>query len=95
LTADASIGQVFPEIEALAATCRFSDCRHEHEPGCAVADATRRGVLDQARLANFRKLERELAAEARRIDPLERKAAVQMWKARSKAARLHDKRRSR
>jgi ribosome biogenesis GTPase len=95
LTADTTVEQVFPEIEALAAACRFRDCRHEHEPGCAVADATARGVLDAARVASFRKLERELAVEVRRHDPLQRQATLQMWKARTKAARLNNKRRGR
>lgn len=93
LTGDVVLGEVFPDIEALALGCRFDDCRHEQEPGCAVTGAVASGELDSARLASFAKLERELAVEARRRDPLERKAAQRIWKARSKAARQHAKRR--
>jgi len=46
----------FADIEALAARCRFTNCRHEKEPGCAVVDAVRAGALDDKRLAAFRKL---------------------------------------
>ncbi|MCU0755753.1 MAG: ribosome small subunit-dependent GTPase A [Xanthomonadales bacterium] len=58
----------FDDIEALAADCRFRDCRHEHEPGCAVQAAVEAGEISAARLASFRKLkdERE-AAEARAL----------------------------
>jgi ribosome biogenesis GTPase / thiamine phosphate phosphatase len=51
-----ALEDVFSEISALAADCRFSDCRHETEPGCAVQAAIDTGVLDQQRLARFRKL---------------------------------------
>ncbi len=54
----------FADIGSLAGACRFSDCRHAGEPGCAVAAAIAGGTLDPARLASLRKLERE-AAHAR------------------------------
>jgi ribosome biogenesis GTPase len=92
LTAALNLEHVFPDIDALAASCRFSDCRHRHEPDCAVLAAVASGDLERARLANFCKLEREAAAEARRSDPILRKAQLNMWKARTKAARLNDKR---
>ncbi len=66
---DGAIGG-FDEIDALAVTCRFRDCKHEGEPGCAVERAIEAGVLDPARLANRRKLERELG----RHDPEARAA---------------------
>ena len=52
---------VFADITALAATCRFSNCRHDGEPGCAVQEAVAEGALSVARLANYRKLQRESA----------------------------------
>ena len=58
----------FPELEALAAECRFGDCGHESEPGCAVRLALADGRLDPARLASYRKLEREAAALRARRD---------------------------
>jgi len=52
----AAIEEVFAEIAALAASCRFTDCSHEEEPGCAVLAAVEAGTLDPARLARYRKL---------------------------------------
>ncbi|HEX5749593.1 MAG TPA: ribosome small subunit-dependent GTPase A [Archangium sp.] len=49
----------FTDIEELAAGCRFSNCRHEKEPGCAVREALRSGQLAPERLENFRKLVQE------------------------------------
>lgn len=95
LAGDVEVGAAFPDVEELARSCRFSDCRHEREPGCAVADAVAEGELDPARLASFRKLGREVAAERRRHDPLARQAELRMWKARAKSARVNDKRRRR
>jgi ribosome biogenesis GTPase len=61
----AGVDAVFPEIDALAETCRFRDCRHEEEPGCAVAAAVAAGSLPAERLESFRCLGRELAAGER------------------------------
>jgi ribosome biogenesis GTPase len=49
----------FDDVEALAARCRFRDCAHEGEPGCAVAEAVASGELDEGRLEGFRKLAAE------------------------------------
>lgn len=95
LAGDIDIELAFPDIEALAGDCRFSDCRHEQEPACAVVAAVAGGQLDAARLASFRKLQKEAAAEARRVDPLLRKAELSVWKSRIKSARVNDKRRDR
>lgn len=54
------LDRAFSDIAALAAGCRFRDCSHSHEPGCAVVAALRAGALAQDRLEGFRKLEREL-----------------------------------
>ncbi len=60
LTGAASgIADVFEEIDALAAQCRFNDCQHNTEPGCAVQKAIADGQLDPARLARWRKLQAE------------------------------------
>lgn len=60
---DASDGMdaAFADIEALAERCRFRDCTHRMEPGCAVLGAIEGGTLDASRLANLRRLEREIA----------------------------------
>ena len=52
----------FTEIAELAAACRFTDCSHEHEPGCAVKAAIAEGSLPSERFASYRKLQRELRA---------------------------------
>ncbi|MET9152538.1 ribosome small subunit-dependent GTPase A [Streptomyces griseoflavus] len=57
--AGTGVGQVFAEIEELAGDCRFHDCAHESEPGCAVLDAVETGELPRRRLDSYRKLLRE------------------------------------
>lgn len=57
--AGTGVGQVFSEIEELAEGCRFHDCAHESEPGCAVLAAVETGELPQRRLESYRKLLRE------------------------------------
>jgi ribosome biogenesis GTPase len=54
-----AVGVAFPEIEEAARRCRFSDCRHETEPGCAVLEDADQGNLDRGRLASFLRLRRE------------------------------------
>lgn len=69
LVADAeSVTASFGEIALLASSCRFTDCRHAGEPGCAVAEALESGSLDAARYNDWRKLEREALSAARRAD---------------------------
>jgi ribosome biogenesis GTPase len=58
---DEGVSSTFAEITALAEQCRFTDCRHGNEPGCAVQDAIDRGELDARRLSSYRKLMREQA----------------------------------
>jgi ribosome biogenesis GTPase len=58
--------QAFDDIEELATKCRFRDCNHESEPGCAVREAIENGKLDQGRFRSFLKLRKELEYLARR-----------------------------
>jgi len=58
--------EAFADVEELAAGCRFSDCAHLREPGCAVLAAVDDGVLPLERLRSYRKLERELQRQVRR-----------------------------
>lgn len=53
------IAELFADLTALAAECRFSDCRHENEPGCAIQAALADGRIDEARLNRWRKLQKE------------------------------------
>ena len=65
---ETGLGEAFADIENLAAGCRFVNCLHEGEPGCAVRDAVAAGNLDPARLESHRKLKREMAYFERRYD---------------------------
>jgi ribosome biogenesis GTPase len=88
LTADeTSVDSTFEDISSLGRDCRFSDCRHTIEPGCAVTAAIASGQVDPSRLASYQKLRREVAFEARRHDPLARAAELRIWKARTKEQR--------
>jgi len=66
---DSGISEAFSDIEELARECRFSDCRHEREPGCAVRAAMESGALDAARVENRKKIEREQEFQRRKSDP--------------------------
>lgn len=57
--ADAGMAALFEDLDDLAKRCRFSDCSHGNEPGCAIASALAVGTLDERRLTNYRKLQRE------------------------------------
>ena len=83
------IEPAFADIAALAAGCRFGDCRHDGEPGCAVQAALAEGRLDADRFASHRKLEREAAHVARANDPLLRAAERRKWRAIHTSVRAH------
>ncbi|MBI5546124.1 MAG: ribosome small subunit-dependent GTPase A, partial [Deltaproteobacteria bacterium] len=63
--ADAGLDEAFDDIVVLAPGCRFSDCAHGAEPGCAVREAVRSGALDGARVEHFRRLREEAARRSR------------------------------
>jgi ribosome biogenesis GTPase / thiamine phosphate phosphatase len=74
----------FSDIEELSRACRFSDCRHGSEPGCAVRAAREEGRLSDERYRSWRKLQKELAFLLTRDDVRARTAQRQMLKARAK-----------
>ncbi|MEW9530334.1 ribosome small subunit-dependent GTPase A [Microbispora sp. NPDC049125] len=74
------VDMVFSDIEELAGSCRFSDCRHQEEPGCAVQAAVESGELPERRLASWNKLQREAAWMARRTDARLRSEETRKWK---------------
>ena len=78
--ADEGVDAAFDDIAEIALQCRFSDCRHGGEPGCAVRRAIDDATLDEDRLASYRKLERELAFAERREDPRARAAEAKRWR---------------
>ena len=91
LDLDEGLGHAFPEIAALAAECRFRDCAHASEPGCAVLAAVEAGTLDPERLASYRKLEAEAAYERRKTDPLARAEQLAEWKTAMRTLKFHPK----
>jgi len=84
-TGDALAG-TFADIEALADGCRFRDCRHREEPGCAVRAAAAEGTLEAGRLESFRKLQDEQAHQARMQDQRAQIEQKRRWKVLTKAA---------
>jgi ribosome biogenesis GTPase len=86
-TDDEALEATFDDVAALAAGCRFGDCRHRGEPGCAVLAALANGTLAPERLAAYRKLERELAHLERRDDPRLQAEHRRRWKQINKATR--------
>lgn len=66
--AQEGVAETFRDISEFAARCRFRDCRHESEPGCAVRAALEQGTLDGDRLANMKKLQREEEFLARKMN---------------------------
>jgi ribosome biogenesis GTPase len=89
LGADEGVEVAFDDVVDIAASCRFSDCRHDGEPGCAVRAALEDGRLSGERLASHRKLEREMARAAREVDPRARAEYRRTWKIIHKSVSEH------
>ncbi len=81
---DDGIALAFADVESLASGCRFRDCSHEHEPGCAVRSAVERGELDDARVANYRAMLAEL-------DDLDRQSELRSRLERKRHAKILSK----
>lgn len=77
---DEGLKKTFDDIEQLAAQCRFRDCSHQHEPGCAVQEALERGTLDAGRMRSYSKLSKELKYLAIRKDQRARLDNERIWK---------------
>lgn len=74
---DEGLGSAFSDIELLAEQCRFADCRHVNEPGCAVRRALEDGNLDEKRYESYLKLQNELAYLADKREYLERREKLE------------------
>lgn len=74
------LSQAFEDVESVASGCRFRDCTHQSEPGCAVRAALRDGSLDAGRYASYGKLQREVQYQARKTDVKLRLAEQRRWK---------------
>jgi ribosome biogenesis GTPase len=86
------IDEAFADVEDLAATCRFNDCSHGSEPGCAVNAALESGALAQERYDSWRKLQRELRAIAIRADARLRREEKRKWQQRARDGRSRARR---
>jgi ribosome biogenesis GTPase len=82
-----AVAAAFDDVGVLAAGCRFRDCAHGPEPGCAVTGAVASGALDAGRLEDYRKLLREQARLARKSDPAAAHAERRRWIAIGRAGR--------
>ena len=76
----AAVDASFSDVTALAAGCRFADCAHQGEPGCAVREAVEGGRLDAYRLEHYRRLGREAAFEERKRDKAAAAEEKRRWK---------------
>lgn len=84
---DEGLQMTFDEIETLAHNCRYRDCRHQGEPGCAVREAINIGTLSAERLSSLHKLQRELAWRDRRENRMADLAEKRRWKSIHKSAK--------
>jgi ribosome biogenesis GTPase len=89
---DADLEQTFGDVEEIARRCRFSDCNHDREPGCAIQEALADGSLASDRWQSYVKLQRELEAIEARRNHLLRQERVREYKIRARANRPKKKR---
>jgi ribosome biogenesis GTPase len=85
--ADEGIHEAFADVDELAAGCRFNDCAHLREPGCAVQAAIDDGLLPRERLQSYRALQRELKRLAMKQDARLRSEERKKWAARARSRR--------
>lgn len=90
--AEDGIAKAFADVAELAENCRFRDCKHEAEPGCAVREAIESGELQARRLDSYNKLQRELVRLAEQTDAKLRSERKQQYKTVHKALRAQLKR---
>jgi ribosome biogenesis GTPase len=78
--ADEGLAETFEDLTWIARDCQYRDCGHENEPGCAIQAGIAAGWVDADRVANYRKLDRELAWLARKHDPVAQREQKEKWK---------------
>jgi len=86
---DDSLDKSFADIDELASGCRFSDCSHELEPGCAVMEAVENATISEERINNYKKLKKELTYLERKTDVGADRAEKERWKTVSKIQRRY------
>ena len=84
-TDETTLRESFADVEAITADCKFSDCSHRNDAGCAIRAAVEAGTLDPARHENFLNLENEIAALRKRAE--KRQMAVERWAKRNTASK--------
>ncbi|UPT74854.1 MAG: ribosome small subunit-dependent GTPase A [Elusimicrobiota bacterium] len=89
--ADQGFQESFADIETLAEQCRFKDCVHASEPGCAVKAAIESGSIPAARLESMNKLKKEMEFQKRRVDPAAAAETKRQWKSINKSLKKHPK----
>lgn len=72
--------KTFADVEELANNCKFSDCKHESEPNCAINEAVKNGTLEKKRLKSYKKLQREIAYQERKQNETLQKNSKRRWK---------------
>jgi len=77
---DGGLSETFDDIEQLAGQCRFRDCSHQNEPGCAVREAIEKNTLDRSRYDNYVKLQKELNYQNIRKDQRARMRETAKWR---------------
>lgn len=82
-----SLDAGFKDVEQIAETCRFNDCQHNGQPGCAIEEALNNGSLSRERYASYEKLKKELAFMERKADLAAQKAERSKWKQITKDSR--------
>jgi ribosome biogenesis GTPase / thiamine phosphate phosphatase len=90
---DADLEQTFGDVDEIARRCRFADCNHDREPGCAIREALADGSLAEARWQSYVKLQRELEALEARRNHLLRQERVREYKIRERQNRKKPKKR--
>jgi ribosome biogenesis GTPase len=88
---DADLEQAFGDVDEIARRCRFSDCNHDQEPGCAIREALADGTLSAERWQSYVKLQRELEAVELRRNHLLRQERVREYKIRARQQRKNKK----
>lgn len=77
---DEGMSESFVDVEEFASACRFRDCKHNNEPGCAVWAAINVGELDENRFSSYKKLQKELAYIDRKVDKKAQADEKRHWK---------------
>lgn len=86
-----SLGESFSDVEQLSEQCRFRDCQHQKEPGCAVQKAIAEGTLKRDRFTSYLKLQRELAHMERKADASAQREERNKWKQITRSVRNNSK----